>query len=279
MTRPGRAVESFLSVTGNARLLTRAAFEGQDDPSGLWGPLSGKKQLTWSSPRPLDEVKYAGRRTGATVNDLGLAAIAGALRTYLLDRGQDVWQFTAVVPVNLRPLDQPMDPQQGNQFGLAFVRLPVAEPEREARLAKVREAMDRVKGTHEPVIIYSVLGAMAQTPSQVEQAWLDLFARRASSVVTNIAGPREPVALAGVALSGFAAWVPCTGPIGVGLSVCSYAGELVLGVAVDRAQVPDSTALLTDLTDEFEAMLAGESALVGRGTTARPARRPARASK
>ncbi len=264
LTRPSRAVESFLSVTGNARLLTRAAFEGQDDPSVLRGPLSGTKHLTWSSPRALDEVRRAGRRAGATVNDLALAAIAGALRRYLLDRGQDVAQLTAVVPVNLRPLDQPMDPQQGNQFGLAFVRLPVAEPERDARLAKVKEAMGRVKATHEPVIIYSVLGAMAQTPSQVEQAWLDLFARRASTVITNIAGPKEPVAIAGVPLCGFVAWVPCTGPIGVGLSVCSYAGDLVLGVAVDRALVPDSAALLTELTHEFDAMLVGESALVGR---------------
>ena len=171
MTRP---VESLLSVSENARLLTRAAFEGQDDPSVLRGRLSGKKHLTWSSARPLDEVKRAGQRAGATVNDLALAAIAGALRTYLLERGQDISQLTAVVPVNLRALDQPMDPQQGNQFGLAFVRLPVAEPEREARLAKVKEAMGRVKATHEPVIVYGVLGAMAQTPAQVEQAWLDL---------------------------------------------------------------------------------------------------------
>jgi hypothetical protein len=96
---------------------------------------------------------------------------------------------------------------------------------------------------------------MAQTPSQVEQAWLDLFARRASTVITNIAGPKEPVAIAGVPLSGFVAWVPCTGPIGVGLSVCSYAGELVLGVAVDRSLVPDSDVLLEALKDEFEAVL------------------------
>lgn len=67
--------------------------------------------------------------------------------------------------------------------------------------------------------------------------------------------PKEPVAIAGVPLSGFVAWVPCTGPIGVGLSVCSYAGDLVLGVAVDRSLVPDSDVLLKALKDEFEAVL------------------------
>lgn len=63
------------------------------------------------------------------------------------------------------------------------------------------------------------------------------------------------MAIAGVPLSGFVAWVPCTGPIGVGLSVCSYAGDLVLGVAVDRSLVPDSDVLLKSLKDEFEAVL------------------------
>jgi hypothetical protein len=48
---------------------------------------------------------------------------------------------------------------------------------------------------------------------------------------------------------------PSTGPIGLGLSVCSYAGELVLGVSVDRTLVADSEMLLQALTDEVEAVL------------------------
>ena len=58
------------------------------------------------------------------------------------------------------------------------------------------------------------------------------------------------MALAGVPLRGFTAWVPSTGPIGVGLSICSYAGELQIGVAVDEALVPDSEELLTALAEE-----------------------------
>jgi hypothetical protein len=81
------------------------------------------------------------------------------------------------------------------------------------------------------------------------------FAGRASAVITNIAGPTEQVSLAGVPLAGFTASVPSTGPIGVGLSVCSYAGQLVLGVAVDTAVVADSEQLLSLLNDEFDAVL------------------------
>lgn len=45
--------------------------------------------------------------------------------------------------------------------------------------------------------------------------------------------------LAGVPLAGFIAWVPATGLTGVSLSICSYAGFLTLGVALDTAVVPD----------------------------------------
>ena len=52
----------------------------------------------------------------------------------------------------------------------------------------------------------------------------------------------------------FLSWVPCTGPIGVGLSICSYAGHLTLGVAVDTALVPDADDLLRALSDEVSAL-------------------------
>jgi hypothetical protein len=115
--------------------------------------------------------------------------------------------------------------------------------------------MTEVKSSGEAVVVYGALAVMGQSPTQVEQAWLDLFAGRASAVITNIAGPGATVTLAGVPLAGFTAWVPSTGPIGVGLSVCSYAGRLTLGVAVDSALVPDSDALLHALTTELDAVL------------------------
>jgi WS/DGAT/MGAT family acyltransferase len=235
-------------------MLHRLGFARADDDSPLRGPLSGRKQLSWSPAIPLEPVKEAGRRSGATVNDLALSAVAGALRRYLGDKGRDVERLTAVVPVNLRPLDQPMDPGRGNQFGLAFVPLPVAEPDPAARLAAVRAAMDTVKATGEGVVTAGALSVVGHTPMALEQWWLDLFAGRATAVVTNIAGPRSEVSLAGVPLRGFTAWVPSTGPVGVGLSICSYAGKLLLGVSVDEALVPDSEVLLRALDEEVAAL-------------------------
>lgn len=251
-----RPLEAVRKAVERGAMLGKLGFGSSDDDSSLRGPLSGRKRLTWSTSVPVEDVKRLGKAHSATVNDVALAAVAGALRRYLGTHGQTAQLLTAVVPVNLRPLDQPLDPGQGNEFGLAFVRLPVGEPDPLARLKAVKAEMDEVKATGEGVVVYGALATMGHTPVQVEQAMLDLFGSRATAVVTNIAGPREPVRLAGVPLAGFTGWVPSTGPIGVGLSVCSYAGELLLGVSVDEALVPDSDALLEALAEEVRALLA-----------------------
>jgi diacylglycerol O-acyltransferase len=245
-----RGIGAIRQAVDRNAMLRRLGFGRPDDPSPLRGPLSGRKRLTWSPAIPLEPVKAAGRRSGATVNDLALTAVSGALRRYLEKHDSAVERLTAIVPVNLRPLDEPMDPLRGNQFGLAFVSLPVSEPDVSRRLAVVHEAMATVKATGEGVVTSGALAVMGHTPAMLEQKALDLFAGRATAVVTNIAGPREEVSLAGVPLRGFTAWVPSTGPVGVGLSICSYAGELMLGVAVDEALVPDSEMLLAALDDE-----------------------------
>jgi diacylglycerol O-acyltransferase / wax synthase len=249
-----RTVDAVRLAPDRNAMLRRLGFARTDDDSPLRGALSGRKRMTWSPAIPLEPVKAAGRASGATVNDLALAAVSGALRRYLQHHGRDVSRLTVVVPVNLRPSDQPLDPGRGNQFGLAFVPLPVAEPDAANRLAAVQTAMNSVKETGEGVVTAGALTVLGHVPTTVEQWWLDLFAGRATAVVTNIAGPREEVSLAGVPLRGFTAWVPATGPVGIGLSICSYAGQLLLGVAVDEALVTDSEVLLAALDDEVAAL-------------------------
>jgi hypothetical protein len=87
---------------------------------------------------PLEKVKAIGHETGTTVNDVLLAAVAGALGRYLGARGGEVAELTAMVPFNLRPLDQPLPPDLGNRFGLVFLRLPVGIKDRRRRLDSAR---------------------------------------------------------------------------------------------------------------------------------------------
>jgi diacylglycerol O-acyltransferase len=253
---PRQAVAAAAAWRGDAAALARVGAAASDDPSPLRVPLSGVKSVTWSSPVPLTAVKQAARAADATVNDLALGVIAGALRRLLVRRGSPVGRLTAIVPVNLRPAGEPLDPRLGNHFGLVFVRLPVDEPDAVRRIAAVKAEMDRIKASRESVVVYGALEVMGMTPAAIQQAWQDLFTGRATAVVTNIMGPPGPLRLTGVPLRGFAAWVPATGPIGIGLSICSYAGDIVLGVATDTAVMPDARELLHTLQEEMDEVKA-----------------------
>ena len=65
----------------------------------------------------------------------------------------------ALVPFNLRPLDQPLPRELGNRFGLVLLGLPVGIEDPLERLAEVKRRMDAIKDRHEGAIAYGILGA------------------------------------------------------------------------------------------------------------------------
>ena len=80
--------------------------------------------------------------------------------------------------------------------------------------------------------------------------WVDAFAGKATAIVTNVSGPRYRVQLAGTPVAGLAGWVPVTGPLGLGLSIISYAGQLSVGLASDARLLPGHDRLLALLDEE-----------------------------
>lgn len=82
------------------------------------------------------------------------------------------------------------------------------------------------------------------------------FAQRVSMVMTNVPGPEQPLWLAGQRMSGLMFWVPQSGRVGLGISICSYAGEVRLGVACDAGLVPDPSDIVAGFHAEL-ASLAG----------------------
>ena len=51
-------------------------------------------------------------------------------------------------------------------------------------------------------------------------------------------------------------WVPVTGPVGLGFSICSYAGQLSVALTSDTYLLPDRDRLLALLDDEVRALRA-----------------------
>lgn len=225
------------------------------DPKTVYkGELGIAKRATWSKPIPLKEVKAIGRVIGGTVNDVLLTAVTGALRRYMISRGEPVDGVTirAVVPVNLRPLD--VTPDLGNRFSLIFLPLPVGIAAPLDRLRELKRQMDNIKGSHEAAVTFGILNAMGMTPPQIQDMVVDIFGAKGTGVMTNVPGPQQKLYLAGAPLDTIMFWVPQSGHLGLGVSIISYAGEVWLGIATDQGLVPDPDKIIAGFQAEFNEL-------------------------
>jgi len=251
---PRKAAELADLARADAVMLGKLGFGLAVGRNLLQGPLAPGKQRGWTRPAPVAAVKAAGAATGSTVNDLMMTAITSALRRYLLEHDALAEEVIVIVPVDLRPAGAPLPAGLGNQFGLVFVRLPTGETDQGRRRARVKAQMDQIKTSREGVFVSTMLQWMGQLPAAVQNAWVDAFAGKATAIVTNVIGPRYRVQLAGTPVAGIAGWVPVTGPLGLGLSIVSYAGQLTVGLASDTRLLPDHDRLLGLLDEEIGAL-------------------------
>jgi diacylglycerol O-acyltransferase len=216
------------------------------------------KRAAWSEPIPLAEVRAAGARAGCTINDVLVAAAAGALRRYLGTRGDEVdgldgLDLRAAVPVNLRPADQAH--RLGNRFGLVFLSLPLGVADPRERLAEVKRRMDELKSSLQPVVAFGALAGIGLLPTRLQPLPVQFFGSKASLVLTNVPGPRERLHLAGEPVRRAMFWVPQSGRLGLGISILSYAGEVLVGVAADAGLIPDPQVIVDAFHTEIEALV------------------------
>jgi WS/DGAT/MGAT family acyltransferase len=252
---PDRLLGAAQSAPRIAADAARIALMTADTPTSLKGRTGVAKAVAWNEPLPLADVKLVCRALGASVNDVLLSCVAGALRGYLRGRGEatEGCEIRALVPVNLRPADAPL--QLGNQFGLVPLELPVGFANPIARLLEVRRRMDALKDGYQGLLSYGLLAALGSAPRAVQTPILDYLAHKATAVMTNVPGPREPLRLAGRRLSRMMCWVPQSSDIGLGVSILSYAGAVQFGVIADRRLCPDPRALIDAFAPEFERLL------------------------
>jgi len=266
----GRGVAAGQAVLSNPEKVANAARLGAhgalrlgrmvmlppDPPTAFKGELGRRKRAAWSKPVPLDEFKAIGKAFNATVNDVLVATATGALRRYLEQRGEPTSgvAIRASVPVNLRPPDEAH--QLGNAFGLVFLTLPVGIADPVRRLRAIKKEMDELKRSPDALVAYGVLNALGLAPVEVERLGLRFFGSKATAVLTNVPGPREPLYLAGRRLDNVMFWVPQSGHLGLGISILSYAGGVMLGVATDEGLVQDPERIVDGFEKEFRSLRA-----------------------
>ncbi len=257
VAHPQRIVEGAGVAVGGVAALLAELFKDPDPQSPLKGEFHLPKRVAWSVPVELADVKAIGQHAGAKVNDVLVAGMTGALRHYLAGRGVDVdaTHMRAMVPVDLRPRARGLD--LGNEFGLVILELAVGADDPMVRLQMTKAKMDALKRSPEAVAIRTLFSLFGRGPKLIEDVAVDLFASKASVVMTNVAGPLQTLYLAGVPIDRMMFWVPHPGrQLGMGISILSYDGRASLAIIADAHLIPDPEVITEAFNREFATMLA-----------------------
>ena len=194
----------------------------------------------------LDDYKRVRKAHGGTVNDVVLATVAGALRTWLLTRGESVSPAStvrAMVPVSVRTEGE----SGGNRVSSYFVDLPVGEGNPVMRLHQVSFAMRGHKESGQSVGADALVQLTGFAPPTIHA----LGARAASGfskrlfnlVVTNVPGPQFPLYAAGARMLEMYPVVPLSKGQAVSIGLTSYNGGVFYGLNADRDAMPDIDVL------------------------------------
>ncbi len=254
LARPAHARELLDRTASDTRALAKLLFSPADADTALRGELSVAKRVAWTGQLELARVKAIAHAQNATVNDVLLAAVSGALRRHLRDSGEEPREIRTLVPYNLRALDEPIARELGNRFGLVFLALPVDVAGRRARLHELKRRMDAIKHSPEGPISYAILEGVGLTPPVLERRIVDVFTAKASAVMTNVPGPREIVYLAGAPVRAVLVWAPTSGSVGMSVSIFSYRGEVTVGLLVDAGLVPEPQPIMQHTEQELAAL-------------------------
>lgn len=247
-----------LSRGGTVRTLWNTLTLSRDPDTVLRGELGPRKEVAWTRAIELDALHDRAHASGATLNDLITAAIAGGIRRWSREIGQPIeTDLRANVPVFLRGGHDKRS--MGNAFGLVYATIPVSAADSEQRLRLAKQSMDDIKHSPEPSNNNAVLGTVAMISPRIEHAVVNLLSTRASCVVTNVPGPPLPVHFAGREIRSMMVFAPVGGRIAVSFTAFSYRGELRIGVRGDARATPRVDELARAIDDELTTTYGGRA--------------------
>ena len=238
-----------------AKEVGNLALMPNDSATRFKGKPGAIKCVAWSEPIDLAEIKAVARVLDCSLNDLALAAVAGAFRGYLLEKGDSAAgvEIRALVPANLRAAGS--NGSLGNHFGFLALELPLGIENPLARLYATRARMAALKDSYQASVTYGMLGLLGMAPKFLQQQVLDRLAGKATAVMTNVVRPQHARYLSGAKVRQEIFWVPRSGDIGIGVSILSYAGKLQFGLISDKTIVADPERIVGRFAGEFENLL------------------------
>jgi diacylglycerol O-acyltransferase len=260
---PAKAEPSPARPTGDGaeeRILVRL-------PSALWRELrpgrdttldqhiGPAREVAWSS-FPLARLKRIGHSApeGATVNDVVLAVVAGALRRWLPQAGGIAEDLRVQCPVCLHAREEEKG-ELGNRDSFMNVDLPIAEPDPQERLRLINAETSVRKLDHDADALYAFFHAVSRfRPLYKGVTRLTAGPREFALSVSNVPGPRERAVILGHAVEQFCSFAEPADRHALRISVISLEGELAFGLCSDPEAISKLDGLRGALADSISEL-------------------------
>ncbi|MCU0264827.1 MAG: wax ester/triacylglycerol synthase family O-acyltransferase [Actinomycetia bacterium] len=254
LANPSHVVDA-VSLAADTGLIANKLLLGSNPPTPISGTPGIPKRAVWAEPRDLGPLKKVGRLSGATLNDVLVAAVSAAINHYLVDSGAEAVDLSTMVPVNVRPLDKPLPRELGNQFALVLLPLPTGNHAPLERLAEAKRRMDSIKDSPEATLTFGLISAIGRTNPEIERRLVNFFSAKAIGVTTNVIGPKSTRYIAGTRIVGTLGWVPGSGDQTVGVCIYSYDDRVHVGFKTDATVVPYAEKLVHAFDHEMDELV------------------------
>jgi diacylglycerol O-acyltransferase / wax synthase len=254
-----RSVVNRLTSTAGG-LLSAARVAARPAPGSPLNASIGAQRRFAIARSDLDDYKKVRKQFDVTVNDVVLATVAGALRGWLLSRGEAVTPASmvrAMVPVSIR--NSAENGQLGNRVSSYLVDLPVGEPNPLVRLSQVSYAMRAHKESGQSVgaeALVALSGFAPPTLHAMGARVANSFTRRLFNVVvTNVPGPQFPLYAAGARMLEMYPVVPLAPGQGLSIGLTSYDGGVYFGLNADRDTMHDVEVVASLIEESLSELI------------------------
>jgi len=226
--------------------------------SGPFGARVGSRRQAAFARCSLSDLRTIEHQAGSgvTVNDVVLAAVAGALRTWCERHGSALEGVRVKVPVSMH-VHGPDAADLGNRDSFLFVDLPLDEPDPVARLRAVNRETRERKGHHDAEAVYDVLGALERVAPPVAHAaerWLT-NPREFTLNVSNVPGPRSPITVLGRPVRNLYSFAEIGQRHPVRIAAVSLCDAMQFGVLTDPDLVSGTDTLATGIETSIAELL------------------------
>ena len=254
----------------SGRELPPSAFsDTRDSPFNI---MVGRGRTFVFDTLPLDDIRALSKGFGVTINDLFVAASAGAYRKFMQTRGfdPDTGPLVTAIPVSKRPpLEE--DDMIGNKTTTDYLAMPVHLSDAEARLKAaahagkvMKEHLVAAEGFDLSTIIEVTPPLFIRLLDWVVKHKEGKFGIWGNAAISNVPGPREHLYMGSMKLKNWISMGMIAHGLGLNTTVWSYAGQFNICILADKNLLPDGWELagyFRDAFGEYQQLLAEKTAV------------------